>query len=139
MKSGGGGGGLGAGLLAFLNANLRSRVDIVIAATGLEQKLIHADLVITGEGRIDSQTINGKTPIGVAKVAKQKGISVIAIAGCLGKDSHVVYEHGIDATFPIVPGIISLEKALEMGANNVERTARNVAMVMKQAEGIYNE
>lgn len=130
-------GGLGAGLLAFLNANLRSGVDIVVAATGLEQKLIDADLVITGEGRIDFQTISGKTPIGVAKVAKREGISVVGIAGCLGKDSHIVHEHGIDAVFPIVPGIISLEKALETGAINVERTVRNVAMAMKQAESVF--
>jgi glycerate 2-kinase len=124
-------GGLGAGVLAFLNAELKSGVDIVIEATNLKEKVKGADYVITGEGRIDGQTIYGKTPIGVAKTAKLYDIPVIGIAGCLREDCEVVYEHGIDIVFPIVPAAITLEEALQQGEQNLERTARNVAQIIK--------
>jgi glycerate 2-kinase len=124
-------GGLGAGLLAFLQAELKSGVDIVIEATGLVEKMRGADLVITGEGKIDSQTVYGKTPIGVAKTAKKLNIPVIAIAGNISKDSHIVKQHGIDALFSIVPGAITLEEAMRDAAENVERLAENIAAVVK--------
>ena len=124
-------GGLGGGLLAFLPAELKRGVDIVIKATGLDEIVTDADLVITGEGKIDRQTIYGKTPIGVAKIAKNAGIPVIAIAGNVADDSKVVHEHGIDAVFSIVPGIISLENAFENAAKYVERTAANIAAIWK--------
>ncbi|OMP68365.1 glycerate kinase [Domibacillus epiphyticus] len=124
-------GGLGGGLLAFLHAELKSGVDIVIEAAGLAEKIKGATLVITGEGKIDSQTIYGKTPIGVAKIAKKSGVPVIAIAGNVTPDSDVVYDYGIDAVFSIVPGAVPLSEALEYAMNNVERTARNVAAAFK--------
>jgi glycerate 2-kinase len=124
-------GGLGAGLLAFLQAELKSGVDIVIEATGLVEKMRGADLVITGEGKIDSQTVYGKTPIGVAKNAKKLNIPVIAIAGNISKDSDIVKEHGIDALFSIVPGAITLEEAMREAADHVERLAENIAAVVK--------
>ncbi|GGE66980.1 glycerate kinase [Priestia taiwanensis] len=126
-------GGLGAGVLAFLNAELKSGVDIVIEATNLKEKVKGADYVITGEGRIDGQTIYGKTPIGVAKTAKLYDIPVIGLAGCLREDCAVVYEHGIDIVFPIVPAAITLEEALRQGEQNLERTARNVAQIIKMS------
>ncbi len=89
-------GGLGAGLIAFLDAKIRLGVDIVIQTVGLEKHLKDTDLVITGEGKMDSQTIYGKTPIGVAKLAKRYNIPVVAIVGETGEDVEVVYEHGID-------------------------------------------
>lgn len=122
-------GGLGGGLLAFMQADLKRGVDIVIEATRLSQLVADADLVITGEGKIDSQTIFGKTPIGVARIAKNFGIPVIAIAGNAASDSNVVYEHGIDAVFSIVPGVVSLQKAFQNAEDYVERTARNIAVV----------
>ncbi len=122
-------GGLGGGLLAFMQADLKRGVDIVIEATRLSQLVADADLVITGEGKIDSQTIFGKTPIGVARTAKNFSISVIAIAGNAASDSNVVYEHGIDAVFSIVPGVVSLQKAFQNAEDYVERTARNIAVV----------
>jgi glycerate 2-kinase len=122
-------GGLGGGLLAFMQADLKRGVDIVIEATRLSELVADADLVITGEGKIDSQTIFGKTPIGVAKTAKNHSIPVIAIAGNAASDSNVVYEHGIDAVFSIVPGVVSLQKAFQNAEDYVERTARNIAVV----------
>ncbi|UZW66660.1 glycerate kinase [Priestia flexa] len=121
-------GGLGAGLLAFLQAELKRGVDIVIEATNLLEAVRDADVVITGEGKIDGQTIYGKTPIGVAKTAKKHGIPVIGIAGNIGADSHVVYEHGIDALFSIVPGVTTLENAFANASDYVEKTAMNVAV-----------
>ncbi|GBF12147.1 glycerate kinase [Tepidibacillus sp. HK-1] len=124
-------GGLGAGLLAFLSAELKRGVDIVIAATELEKHMNKADLVITGEGKIDNQTIHGKTPIGVAKTAKKLNIPVIGIAGSVSTDSHIVHQHGIDALFSVVPGVISLHDAFEGASNYVYQTARNVAAVWR--------
>lgn len=133
-------GGLGAGLMAFLNAELKSGIDIVIEAAGLEQHLLGspkaaapsarkiADLVITGEGKIDRQTIYGKTPIGVAKIAKKYGIPVIGIGGGIGDDASVVYENGIDALMSITSYPMSLETAMERAhdllVDAAERTIR---------------
>lgn len=124
-------GGLGAGLMAFLSAELKSGVEIVIAATKLSEQVQDADVVITGEGRIDGQTIFGKTPIGVAKTAKKHGAFVVAIAGSVAADSEVVHEHGIDAVFSIVPGIISLEEAFERADEFVERLSANISSMLK--------
>lgn len=132
-------GGLGAGLMAFLDAELRSGVDIVIEAVGLEGKMRGADLVVTGEGEIDSQTVFGKTPIGVAKLAKKFGIPVVAIAGGISDDASVVYRHGIDAMMSIVPGPISLDEAISRGAELVadasERLMRLIALGISIGRG----
>lgn len=124
-------GGLGAGVLAFLDAELKRGVDIVIEATGLASHMKDADLVITGEGRIDSQTIYGKTPMGVANTAKRYGVPVIGIAGSLADGYEVVHEHGIDMVFTIVPGVCSLDEAMREAAANMERTARNIAKALQ--------
>jgi glycerate 2-kinase len=120
-------GGLGAGLLAFLEAELKRGVEIVLETVKFHERIQDASLVITGEGRIDGQTIFGKTPIGVAKAAKRYNIPVIAIAGSVSDDSDVVLSHGIDALYSIVPGIIPLEKALANAEYYVTKTARNIA------------
>ncbi len=122
-------GGMGASLLGFFNAQLRSGIEIVMDAVNLADVLKDADLVITGEGRIDSQTIHGKTPIGVARTAKRFNKPVIGIAGCLSYDCDAVYDHGIDAVFSVVPRSVSLTEALAEAAINVELTARNVAAI----------
>jgi glycerate 2-kinase len=124
-------GGLGAGLLAFLEAELKRGVEIVLETVNFHERIQGASLVITGEGRIDGQTIFGKTPIGVAKAAKRYNIPVIAIAGSVSDDSDVVRSHGIDALYSIVPGIIPLEKALANAGYYVTQTARNIAAVCK--------
>ncbi|WP_110113586.1 glycerate kinase [Bacillus sp. CGMCC 1.16541] len=120
-------GGLGFGLLTFLSSQLKRGIDIVLEATAFHEHVQGASLVITGEGRIDSQTIFGKTPIGVAKAAKAYNIPVIGIAGSISTDSDVVREHGIDAVFSIVPGAMPLEEALANAETYVSLTARNVA------------
>ncbi|WP_058120106.1 glycerate kinase [Photobacterium kishitanii] len=127
MAGAGAAGGMGAALLGLFKAQLRSGIEIVIDAVNLDAIVKDADLVITGEGRIDNQTIHGKTPIGVARAAKKFNKPVIGIAGCLSQDCGVVYEHGIDAVFSVVPAAISLEQAFKDAALNVELTARNVA------------
>lgn len=134
ISGAGAAGGLGGGLLAFLSAELKRGVDIVLEATKLEQQLLDADFVITGEGKIDGQTIFGKTPIGVAKTAKRHNIPVIAIAGNVAKDSVIVHEHGIDVLFSVVPGAISLEDALENASTYVRNTAANIASLIKLAK-----
>ncbi|MBY0098385.1 glycerate kinase [Mesobacillus maritimus] len=120
-------GGLGAGLMAFLSAELKSGVEIVLETLRFEDQMKDADLVITGEGKIDSQTIFGKTPIGVAKTAKKFGIPVIALCGSYTEDSKIVHNHGIDALFTIVPGTVTLTDAIKNAAQYMEQTARNIA------------
>ncbi|CAI0998931.1 Glycerate kinase [Serratia quinivorans] len=127
-------GGMGAALLGMLNARLRPGIEIVIETLRLEEALRDADLVITGEGRLDSQSIHGKTPIGVARVAKRHGLPVIGIAGSLSKDYQVVHQHGIDAAFSVLDRVVTLEEALTDAADNLEVTARNVAAVWKLAQ-----
>ena len=120
-------GGMGAALLAFFRAELRPGIDIVLETIAMEQHLCHATLVITGEGRIDAQTICGKTPIGVARLAQKHGIPVIAIAGSIGAGAEAVFAHGITALHAIIPAPCTLQEALDHAADNIERTARNIA------------
>lgn len=127
-------GGMGAALLGMLNARLRPGIEIVIETLRLEEALRDADLVITGEGRLDSQSIHGKTPIGVARVAKRHGLPVIGIAGSLSKDYQVVHQHGIDAAFSVLDRVVTLEEALTDAATNLEVTARNVAALWQLAQ-----
>ncbi|MCV9885661.1 glycerate kinase [Metabacillus halosaccharovorans] len=134
IEGAGAAGGLGASLVAFLNAELKRGIQIVLDAVNFDEVVKDANLVITGEGRIDSQTIYGKTPIGVAKAAKKYGVPVIGVAGSLSKDCDVVYEHGIDALFSIVPGVTTLPDAFEHAADYMEMTARNIAATMKVAK-----
>jgi glycerate kinase len=89
-------GGLGASLIAFLDAELRPGIEIIIEIVKLEQAIKETDLVITGEGKIDSQTIYGKTPIGVAKIAKKYNVPVIAVAAIISDDADIVHQYGID-------------------------------------------
>ena len=124
-------GGMGAAMLAFFGATLKPGIEIVTAAVDLDTHVRDADLVITGEGRIDFQTVHGKTPIGVARVAKRHGKPVIGIAGSLGAEVGVVHAHGIDAVFSVLGKPCTLDEALRDAAANVELTARNVAAVLR--------
>ncbi|EKK3976545.1 glycerate kinase [Cronobacter sakazakii] len=127
-------GGMGAALLGMLNAELRPGIEIVIESLGLAQAVRDADLVITGEGRLDSQSIHGKTPVGVARVAKQFQRPVVAIAGSLTPDYQIVHEHGIDAAFSVIDRIVTLQEALDNAERNLRVTARNVAALWHLAE-----
>ncbi|ENZ8243494.1 TPA: glycerate kinase [Klebsiella aerogenes] len=131
LEGGGAAGGMGAALYAFCGANLRPGIEIVTDALGLADLVADADLVITGEGRIDSQTIHGKVPVGVAKVAKCYNVPVIGIAGSLTADVGVVHQHGLDAVFSVLYSVCTLDEALANAAANVRMTARNVAAVLQ--------
>ncbi|MED4224558.1 glycerate kinase [Neobacillus cucumis] len=126
-------GGLGAGLLAFTNAELKKGIDLVVEYTRLEQKVKEADFVLTGEGGIDFQTQFGKTPYGVAQTAKRHGKTVIAVAGYVGDKIDILYDKGIDAIFGILPKAMSLEVALKTGQKNIEITCENIARLVALA------
>ena len=131
-------GGMGAALLAFFGAKLRPGIEIVVETIGLEAMIQDADLVITGEGRIDSQSIHGKTPVGVAAVAKRYGKPVIGIAGSLSNDVDVVHEYGIDAVFSVLSQVGTLEEALTQAAANLRAVSRNIAAALKLAGTLYS-
>lgn len=126
-------GGLGAGFLAFTSAKMNSGIELVIDAVDLVNKIQNADYVFVGEGSIDSQTQFGKTPMGVAKVIKTVApqAKVIGLAGVVGAGSEALYDLGIDAIFSIVSGAVALGFALSDGAKNLERTAENIARLIK--------
>lgn len=134
LPGAGAAGGLGAGLMIFTQAVLQKGIEIVIEYTGLKDKLAGADIVFTGEGGIDFQTKFGKTPYGVARTAKARGIKVIAIAGYIGEGIEALYDEGFTAIFGIVPGASGLEKLLAAGPQNVERTCENIARILKVNE-----
>ena len=125
-------GGLGFAFLAFTNAVLESGIQIILDETRLEDYVRDADVVVTGEGRLDSQTVMGKAPIGVAGLAKKYGKPVIAFSGCVTRDAQACNDHGIDAFFPIVRGVTTLEEALEPGNayRNLVDTACQVFRLM---------
>jgi len=119
-------GGLGAGIKVFLNGELKRGIDIVTGATNLSEKLNNADLVITGEGRMDFQTAFGKTPFGVAQIAKQKKIPVIAVAGSLGEGYQSLFLKGFDGIFSIIDKPMKIEEAIGNAAELIENTAESV-------------
>ncbi|BBF05954.1 glycerate kinase [Haemophilus influenzae] len=123
-------GGMGGGLLLLPSVQLKAGIQIVLDRLRLIDYVKDADVVITGEGRIDAQSIMGKTPIGVARTAKQFNKPVIAIAGCLREDYDVVFDHGIDAVFPIIHQLGDLSDILKQGEQNLISSAQNVARVL---------
>ena len=127
-------GGMGGGVLLLPKVRLKSGVNIVLDTVQLSDKLQDADLVITGEGRMDGQTAQGKTPVGVALAAKTANKPVIAIVGCLREDYEVVYDKGIDAVFPIIRQLDNLENTLKNGRENLIFCAQNVARLYQLAQ-----
>tara|TARA_Y100001960_G_scaffold53110_1_gene54245 strand:- start:16240 stop:17391 length:1152 start_codon:yes stop_codon:yes gene_type:complete len=134
ISGAGAAGGLGAGMLAFMGAELKAGVDIVLETVRLKEKLAGVDLVITGEGGIDFQTVYNKAPIGVARIAAELNIPTVAIAGLLGQNFTVVHDHGIRAATSIVDGPITLEesseRASELISNSVEESLRFISVGM---------
>ncbi|MCT4663146.1 MAG: glycerate kinase [Tissierellales bacterium] len=124
-------GGLGAGLMVFLNGKLKKGIDLVIDYVKLEENIAEADLVITGEGSLDSQTFHGKTPLGVSKLAKKYNVPVIGIAGRLGDGIEGLYDEGFTAIFSIVDGVISLDEALDKGPEKAEKLIENIMRLWK--------
>lgn len=134
IEGAGAAGGLGAALLGFCNGKLRKGIDLVIKYSKLEEKIKDADFVFTGEGSIDSQTKFGKTPIGVSNIAKKYNIPVIAFAGRVGSGIEELYDLGIDSIIGIMPGVSTLEEALENGKSNLEVSSNNIARIIKLGE-----
>lgn len=132
ISGAGAAGGLGFGLMAFAGATIRSGVEIVIEETKLAEKIAQADYVFTGEGGIDFQTKFGKTPFGVAQVAKRLNKPVIAFAGYVGKGIEELYDEGFTAIFGIVDGACDLQSALKNGEKNLERTCENIVRLIVQ-------
>jgi glycerate 2-kinase len=124
-------GGMGAALLAVLNARLRPGAEIVTEAAKLGEAIRGADFVITGEGCIDGQTIRGKAPIGVARLAREFGVPVIALGGAVTASADAVFQNGIDAVFASVRRACPLDEALREAGANVRATARNVAAAIR--------
>ena len=129
-------GGMGAAMLAFMQGQLRPGCEIIAKAVGLDAAVRGADLVITGEGRIDQQTIFGKTPFGVATVARQHGVPVIGIAGSLGQNAHVVHAHGIAAIASVLSRPCNIQEAVAEAEFNVRTTARNIAALLAMGQGL---
>jgi glycerate kinase len=126
-------GGLGFAAKAFLGAQFKAGVEVVAELVGLEDAVEGADLVITGEGRFDAQTLRGKTPFGVARIARQHGVPVIVLAGTLGEGYQALYEHGIDAAFALASGPMTLEQACAEAPRLLRERASDVARVLRVA------
>lgn len=133
LPGSGAAGGLGFAFRTFTNATLEPGINIILDEINLASDIASADLVITGEGRLDGQTVMGKAPIGVAKLAKQWKKPVIALAGCVEKDAWVCNQHGIDAFFPILHTIVTKEEAMDP-----ERTKENLSNTAQQIFRLWN-
>ncbi len=124
-------GGLGFGLMAFCGAKLRSGVKIIAESVKLRERLEGCDLVITGEGRLDAQTVNGKTPAGVAKVAKQAGVPCIAICGCVGEGYEAVHKIGISSVIPVAHGFFDPDNPSKGAHERIRACAVEVGRLLK--------
>jgi glycerate kinase len=127
-------GGLGFAAKAFLGAQFQAGVEVVAELVGLAEAVEGADLVITGEGRFDAQTLRGKTPFGVARIAKQHDVPVIVIAGTLGEGYQELYDHGIDAAFAVTSGPMTLEQACAEAPRLLRERATDIARVWQMAK-----
>ena len=116
INGAGAGGGMGAGLIAFLNAELKSGIDLILETLEIKKHIKNIDLIITGEGEIDKQTLQGKTILGIAALAKEYYVPVIAITGKIGDNIDEIYKLGITSIFSIVNKPMKLEEAI----NDVE-------------------
>jgi glycerate 2-kinase len=128
---GGAAGAFSAGLMAFLGGRIQSGINLVLEYNGFDTQLQNADLVITGEGRMDEQTINGKGPIGVARRAHEHGVPTVAIVGGLNTDDALLHEAGIQAVLPIITRPMSLDDALASAAELVERAALRLGYLLQ--------
>lgn len=127
-------GGVGFAALAFLQATFRPGIEVVAELVGLDEALQDADLAVTGEGRLDGQTLRGKTPAGVLRLAQRHGVPVVAVAGSLGEGYDALYQQGLAAAFSLVPGPLSLEEALAQVEGLLERTARDIGRLWQAAK-----
>ncbi|QLF93804.1 glycerate kinase [Pseudomonas sp. ABC1] len=129
-------GGLGFAARTFLKAGFRPGIELVAELSALADAVDGADLVITGEGRMDAQTLHGKTPIGVARIARKAGVPVIALSGSLGDDYQALYKAGIEAAFSLVPGPLSLEQAMSDAATELQARSCDIARLWRVARQV---
>ena len=132
-------GGLGGGMMAFLEGSLRAGVDIVLDHVGLDEKMKGADLVITGEGRIDFQTVYNKAPIGVARRAKERNIPVIAVCGSVGKGFENVHAEGIDAVVSILTAPMTLDEATARAGELIADAVAETMRSMKAGSRVFGQ
>jgi len=129
-------GGLGAGLMAFLNGELTPGIELVMEAVGLEKELKNCSLILTGEGELDAQSIYGKVPVGVARAAKKENVPVVVLAGSVAEDLGIMHREGITACFSIINKPMNLENAMEKTADLVKTAAEEVIRLWLQAKGV---
>ncbi|MGN0071674.1 MAG: glycerate kinase [Atopobiaceae bacterium] len=127
-------GGLGAGLAAFCAAKIRSGIKAILDALSFDEHLGEADLVVTGEGRMDAQTAKGKAPVGIARRAKRFGVPVAAVVGSCADDIEAVYEAGIDIVLSCVTAPSTLEECIEKTPDALRRAGRRLARIVLLAE-----
>ncbi|MBL7648995.1 MAG: glycerate kinase [Candidatus Hydrogenedentes bacterium] len=135
MPGAGAAGGLAGGLMAFAGAKLENGLDLIATLCGLHQALAGADLVITGEGSLDHQSTFGKTPSGIARIARAFNVPVIALGGRVAHEADALRDHGVTAIFSICPGPMSLEEARAAAVENLRFTARHLARLWRVARG----
>ena len=128
-------GGLGFSLISYLNAELRSGIQLIAEAAELDRHIKNSDLVITGEGRLDAQSAMGKAPIGIAKIAKKHGKPVVALCGSVGKGAALCNERGIDAYFSVMQGPASLALAMDkqVATENIRASAEQAIRLFLSA------
>lgn len=131
-------GGLGGGMIAFTNGELRAGVDIVLETVRLDDYLTGCNLVITGEGSMDHSTIYNKAPVGVAERAKRLGIPVVGISGSLGAGFQDVHEHGIDALAAITPCPMTLDEASERAAELISNATEQVLRFLRAGSQVFS-
>lgn len=137
LPGAGAAGGLGAGLMAFVNAQLESGIDIVTNTVKLVEQLKGVDLVVTGEGYLDQQTIHGKTPVGVARIAQKQNIPVIAVAGGIQGNPAGLYQQGITSMMDITPAPIPLCQAMNQTILFLEQSSERIARLLKIGGSLF--
>ncbi len=125
-------GGLGYAFMTYLGGRMQSGIKLIMERIGLEESIADSELVITGEGRLDAQTVMGKVPIGVAEAAVRHGKPVFALAGCIGEGADACNSHGIDAFFPILRSPMSLSEAMD-----AETAKKNITATVQQIMNLY--
>ena len=135
VTGGGAAGAFAAGMMALLDAELQPGIELVLAHSGFAQALEGADLVITGEGQMDEQTLHGKGPIGVARLARERGVATVAIVGGLAVPDDALHAAGMQAALPLTPGPITLEEALARAPELLERAALRLGRLLQLGQG----
>jgi len=133
IKGGGAAGGISAGFYGLFGAKLKKGIDVVFELVGLEKKIIGADFVITGEGKLDSQTAYGKAPAGVAKLAKKHRVPCLAICGCVGKNTAVLGKIGINSIWPICKEAENAEDSMRNAGRYLEIVAGKMMIMQGKA------